>query len=166
MKVVSYIALSVDGYVADASGDESFLSDEHWKTFLELIEAHKACVMGKSTYDLIQTWGAPYFKDLSRAELILLSRTPAGNSVGSPHAALAKAGELGYSSVVVVGPTVNALFANAGLINELIASIEPAAIGKGIAAFNSLLEKPLRLRLARTETSPEHGIVRVHYTVI
>ena len=36
MKVILYMAMSLNGYIARENGDEDFLSHENWNTFCEL----------------------------------------------------------------------------------------------------------------------------------
>lgn len=165
MKVICYMAISADGYIADTERKEDFLSDEHWKSFTALIQKHKAYVMGKTTYDLVQDWGNSYAEDLKSSHAILMSRTPGEGLVTSPQEALIEAEKIGASTLVIVGSTVNSLFANDGLITEIITSIEPAMIGNGVPAFASLI-RPLELKLLESQTLAGHDIVQLHYTVV
>lgn len=152
MKVVCYAAVSINGLIADENGAEEWLSEEHWRAFEALLAEHGAFVMGRATYEAVHGWGEPYASDLGMATAFVLSRTPGGNRIATPEAALEAAGRAGFSSIVLAGGsrTYTAFFAKR-LVDELVLSVEPSLLGDGVsfvAPFDGLVRaKPIGVEL-------------------
>ena len=54
MEVVLYMAMSVNGMIADESCNEDFLSDVNWKTLIDLSEKYGGFIIGRKTYDAVK----------------------------------------------------------------------------------------------------------------
>ena len=51
MKVILYIAQTINGVIARENYDEDFLSDINWKVFVKLTEKIGCFIVGRKTYE-------------------------------------------------------------------------------------------------------------------
>lgn len=165
MRIIAYIAMSVDGYIADGRGSEDFLSDLHWDEFVTLIEEHGAYVMGRKAYDAVRSWGGQYADDLKKTSGIVLSRTPGDDRAASPEEALAKLKSLGKTRAIIAGGAETySSFLERGLLHGIIFSVEPKLLGSGLRPFKTGINRPLMLASARPDSAS--GIVRLEYELV
>lgn len=171
MKVILSMAMSVNGIVADESGSEDFLSHDNWLAFVKLANRIGSNIWGRSTYEAVRTWEGDYLKDLEKVKKIVISSDPSlkldpGFTLApSPKDALSKLEVDGKQEALVTGgPTINSAFVKAGLVDEIILTVEPAILGKGIALF-SPADFSLRLELLEINyLNPNH--LELHYKVV
>jgi dihydrofolate reductase len=52
MKVILYMAISVDGYVARTNHDTDWVSDTDWSVFSDMVKRSGCIVMGRKTYEV------------------------------------------------------------------------------------------------------------------
>ena len=138
MKVVLYMAMTVNGIIAKSDDDTSWISPIEWNSYSETVRSAGNVVMGHRTYGIITK--QPEFSELKNVKVIIVSQrqftTLAENHViaKSPENALEI---LKDSETVIVagGGKLNASFMQAGLIDEIFLDIEPTAIGQGIKLF-------------------------------
>ena len=57
MKVILYAAISVDGFLADKSGDTGFVSITDWDRYRSLAHKFGNVVMGRKTYEVMKAAG-------------------------------------------------------------------------------------------------------------
>ncbi len=171
-KVKAYIAMSVDGYIADRSGGVSFLSGdgsdvENFGSYPEFIETVDTVILGYSTYEQITTvlspdnW--PYKGKMSYVlthrqmenhdEIIFTSE-----DVSTLIARLK--GESGKDIWACGGASVINQLHQKGLIDEYILTIIPTILGGGIKMFAEA-EAEAKLRLISTRSY--NGIVDLTY---
>jgi dihydrofolate reductase len=137
-EVIASLAISADGFVADAAGGVGFLDgfDPAALGFDAFLAGIDTVVMGRATFDQVQGFGAwPY---AGKRGLLLTSRAadlPEGMVAAMPEApriAPALAG-LGARRVWVVGgPRTVALCLDAGLLDKIELHVIPRTIGAGI----------------------------------
>ncbi|MFY9150869.1 MAG: dihydrofolate reductase family protein [Prolixibacteraceae bacterium] len=172
-KVILYIAMSLDGFIAAPDGDISFLSvaengdeDYGYTRFLESVDT---VIIGRKTYDKVHSMGfeLPYpendvyvvtrnsrpdegkvkFYSGDLKELVDTLKTREGKHIYCDGGA----------------ETVHRLL-QADLIDEMIISVIPVLLGGGISLFgNQFPEK--KLELINT-ASFEKGLVQLHYRCI
>lgn len=142
MKVILFMAMSLNGMVARKDGDEDFLDQANWETFAELIKQHGCFITGRKTFELIQTWPDVNFDNIEAKLKIIVSKNEKLKlenpyvRASSPKEAIKIAEEQGFASAILVGgSTNNSAFLAENLIDEVILDIEPAIIGKGIPVF-------------------------------
>ncbi len=169
-KVMLYIAMSLDGFIAKSDGDISFLSavekdgeDYGYSKFLESVDA---VILGRKTYDKVHEMGfeLPYMD----RDVYVLTRTNRPDSgklkfySGDLSELISGLKKQGGKHVYCDGgaATVHRLLQE-NLIDELIVSVIPVVLGGGIALFGVFAEEK-KLRLIRTE-SFEKGLVQLHY---
>ncbi len=170
MKVVLYMAMSLNGVIATENHSEDFLSHENWHTFVQLAEKTGCFIVGRETYDEVKKWPAYNFDNVNAKKLVIsknmnLKDYESYFFASSPRAALEKAKSLGYNKVLLTGgSTINSAFMKNKLINEVIINIEPYVLGRGIKIFaEDNFEQ--RLKLFKTKKLSS-GIIQLHYKVI
>ena len=143
MQVTLFMAISLNGIVADESGSEDFISHANWETFCSIAREKGNFIVGRKTLEAVKNWDADYgFDDLNDLTRIVLTSSGAGRldagyiAASSPGNALEVLRQNGYSFALVSGgPTVNSSFMKDGLIDEIIFNVEPVIVGKGKSVF-------------------------------
>ncbi len=171
MKVLLYMAMSLDGVIASENGDEDFLSDINWSTFSEFVSEHQAFCVGRKTAETVSKWPDFNFEDFPDAIRIVLSRNtklplPHGFiQAHSPQAAIEIADRAGRSVLIVTGGAeTNTAFLSAGLVDQIVLNIEPVIIGSGKRVFG-YDKLAARLALESTERLKD-GVLQVRYRVV
>lgn len=171
MRTTLFMAQSLNGIIARENGDEDFLSNDHWKTFRSYVQDFGNIIWGRKTYEAVMSWGPHYtLDDLGSIGKIVISSDPsfvASNGficVHTPSEALTYLIAKGYERALVSGgPQTNTSFIKERLIDEIIVSIEPAVIGKGIQLFSP---SDFNCMLSFIEVAQmSSGIVRLRYAV-
>jgi len=169
-KVVLYIAISLDGYIAKPNDDLSFLSivekageDYGYADFIKTIDT---VILGRKTYDWVMTQ-VPEFPHADN-ETFVITRT-AKASIGKTHFYTENPGELisklkekmGATIFIDGGAEVVTALLQEKLIDEIILSIIPILIGNGVRLFkDGRPEEQLELISSK---SFEKGLVQLHY---
>jgi len=171
MKVILFMAMSVNGYIARENGDEYFLSHKNWETFCGLSKECGCFAYGRKTYEAVQKWGKKYLDSLEGIEKTIISRNKdfqAGKDyivANSPADAVSKLKAKGYEKILLAGgATINSAFMREGLIDEIILNVEPFVLGKGIPLFfQENFEYKLEL-LGSKKISD--GIIQLRYKIL
>jgi dihydrofolate reductase len=164
-----FIAASIDGYVADASGNVDFLKpfealDYGYGTFIESIGT---VVLGRTTYDQIPSFGVgwPYpgkhgFVVTSRP----LEQVYEGVEAWTQGvAALAdRLRAMPGDSWVVGGARLQAAFLEMGALDRLELFVVPVILGDGVPLFQRGLTTPRTPRLLASE-GLDKGMVKLDY---
>jgi len=164
-KVKLFIASSLDGFIASEDGSVDWLptdGDYGYKKFYDSIDT---VLMGRKTYDQILGFGEyPYSgkkgyvftkdpkigKD-SNVEFVSEVIDFTSGLVASP----------GEDIWIVGGAEIITILLNSDLIDEIILTIIPIVIGKGIPLFNDI-KKEVKLQLVNS-TDYKDGLVQLHY---
>lgn len=170
MKVILYMAQTINGIVARNNYNEDFLSDENWEVFLGLVKETGCFVVGRKTYEEAKK-SKDYNFDKIKATKIIISNNPAINLdagytlANSPEDAFKKASKLGFKKILLTGGgKINSAFIKSGLIDEIIINIEPFVLGKGVRIFSEDdFENELKLLEVKKLKS---GIIQLHYKII
>lgn len=171
MKVIMWMGMSLNGYIAGEDNNEDFISHDCWLAWLEALRQHGCVVWGRKTHQVVKTWPKAYFDDIQGIKTVVVSSNPdfevdpGFELVNSPEAALKTLEKQGFESVVLTGgATLNAAFAQAGLIDEVILNVEPVIEGKGIPLFKP---EDFELTLELIEMKQSKGkTIQLHYKVI
>ena len=173
IKVILYIAVSVDGYIARPNGDVDWLhkfenqqEDYGYTSFFESIDA---LFIGRKTYEQILTFGDwPYSPKPSwifshrKFETINpgISRTSQ-----PPELLLRKFDKEGLKRIWLVGgANLIDYFIQKNLISDYILSIMPIILGRGISLFaEQQFERKLKITATKNYLN---GVVQVHYNSI
>jgi dihydrofolate reductase len=168
-KLVFYMAVSLDGYIARRDGSIDWLpapkpkQDYGYAKFLERIDE---LILGRKTYEQLLTFGTwPY----GERRCHVLSRRWAGHrdvhaeftDLG-PAALLRRLRKRPGRDIWLVGggESAHACFA-AGVVDEIVLTVIPVLLGEGLPVF---LPRPTgaQLRLRGTRVFPD-GLVQLHY---
>jgi dihydrofolate reductase len=143
MKIILFMAMSADGFIARKNGEEDFLSDINWQTFGALAKKHGCFITGRKTYEIVQKWPDYNFDDIDARLKIVVSHgdtlklSPPFLLAHSSAEAIEKATAMNFKSAILVGgSTINSAFLKENLIDEVILNIEPAFVGSGIPLFS------------------------------
>lgn len=169
MKVILYMAMSLNGYIAKENGSEDFISHANWEKFCSLAQEHGNFIVGRKTYEIVKSWNEDFgFDDLKGIKKVIISRDlnyklDEGYILAtSPKEALAKL--QGFESVLVTGgSTINTAFIQENLLDEIILNVEPTLVGKGIPLF---AQNDFSKNLQFISAKESNGIVTLHYRVI
>lgn len=168
MKVILYMAMTVNGYIAKENNDTPW-SDVVWSGYYEFVKKRGNIILGKRTYELMKEVNE--FEKLGFPITIVVSSSTDNKSdekaifVSSPKEALAVMKEKGVSEVVVGGgSTLNTGFLKDGLLDEIYLDIDPWIFGKGIKLFAET-DAEAKLRLLEISKLSENTI-RLHYEVL
>jgi dihydrofolate reductase len=172
-KLILYIAMSLDGYIAKPNDDLSFLElvacegeDYGYAEFLNSIDT---VILGRKTYDWVMTQ-VPEFPHAD-LDTYVISRT-ARPSIGKTEFYIGNISNLvselkckAGKNIFIDGGAelVNSLLKEK-LINELIISIIPILLGKGIRLFQEgFPEQNLKLISSKQFDS---GLLQTHYQIL
>ena len=166
IKTILLMAQTLDGKIAkyaDHFPDWTGKADK--QLFVRETRQAGAIIMGSKTYDTIG-------KPLPGRRNIVMTRNAKRVSQWenlvytslAPRAILENLEKDGYQRVVLAGGArINTLFAEAGLIDEVLVTITPMIFGGGIAMFDDGIGGELRL-LRVTQIDPER--VCLHYRLL
>ena len=167
MKVTLMMAMTLDGKIAKDTGHfPDWTGSEDKKLFAALSRKAGAVIMGSRTFDTI---GRPLPGRLnvvmtrnrarrSRWDNLRFTHAPPGQLLDDLHAQ-------GYTHAVLAGGAlINTLFANAGLIDEIVVTVCPLIFGQGIGLFADGTALALDLqsveRLGRHRLCITYGVCR------
>ncbi len=170
MKVVLYMAQTINGIIARDNYDEDFLSHENWKVSVDLCSKYGCLIIGRKTYEEVKKWKDCSFDEMNAIKIVVSKNSNLVLNKGyvlatSPKDALKKAEKLGFKKIVLTGGgTINSAFMKFGLVDEVIINIEPFVLGRGVRIFaEEIFENKLRLIKIKKLKS---GIVQLKYKVI
>ncbi|MCP4766382.1 MAG: dihydrofolate reductase [Gammaproteobacteria bacterium] len=171
MRTTYYVASTVDGFIAEADGSVDYLSElgePDPNPYEKFISSVDGLLMGRSTYDQVLGFGQWPYSEL--ACWIATNREldqVAGNTLaiqGDPKAMVSRIEDAGTKHLWLVGGGKLATqFLRAKLIDRLIVSIIPVALGAGIHLFEGLDAKHWFTH-EQTETR-SGGIIELHYSM-
>lgn len=170
MKIVLIMVSTVDGIITKrADADVDWSSKEDKKLFVQETKRIGTIIMGRTTYDVVG-------RHLPKRLNIVLTSDPRKYQdrqipgelefmSGSPHDVLAELEKRGITQAALIGgPRTNAAFLKAGLVNEILLSIEPKMFGTGMNLSEGT-ELDLNLRLLEHRLLNEH-VVLLHYQIL
>jgi dihydrofolate reductase len=169
-KVIVFIAMSLDGYIAGDGDDLSFLSiveqqgeDYGYHAFVDSIDT---VIIGRKTYDWVCKQGIIPHEDKS---LYILTRNPQLSNTSSRY----YSGDLSELMMRLRSEQGKHIFCDGGaelidsllhlkMIDECIISIIPTVLGKGIPLFRNQHDITFNLL---DSVSFSSGLVQVHYAL-
>lgn len=171
MKTILFMTMTINGMIADKNGSEDIFSEGIWQEFVEAAD-HTGCIVwGRKTYEAVMTWGEDYKKTMDKYTKVILTNSLNQNNnknvffTKTPQNALNKLEKLGFKETLLAGgATNNSVFAQNGLIDEVIINIESFIIGKGVPLFMPE-DFTLNLKLLNSKNINER-YVQNHYLVV
>ena len=165
-RVQVYIAKSLDGYIARENGTIDWLPQPSESSFNTFYKSVDTVIMGKTTYDQILTFGAYPYKD---KKSFVFTRIQKNNDKNVEFVSDVKKFVNDYlfkseeNIWLVGGGKLIGTFLKLGVVDEIITTVIPILLGKGISLFQDI-ENDIKLELVKTE---RYGpLVDLHYTVL
>lgn len=162
-----YIASSLDGYIARANGDVDWLPQSDVSGYAEFYKTVDVVVMGKTTYDQVLTFGEYPYKGKKSYVFTRNNNTTKDGNVEfvSDLDEFVKdiLPKLNGNIWLVGGGQVISSFVNHGSIDEIVLSIIPVVLGKGIPLFQNI-QKEIKLELVKTTNYGK--LVELHYKIL
>jgi dihydrofolate reductase len=168
MKVTLWMAMSLNGIVAREDQSEDFLANRDWELFLQLVRSSDALIWGRVTHQLFEGRVRPEFPEVPI--IVVTGRNdfvtqPGSIRAATPEDAVRIASRLNADNALLAGGSqLNAGFASAGFIDEVIVAIEPVIVSRGIPLLSGDTAD-LRLDLLDIDQSRQPTI-RVRYRVL
>jgi len=169
-KVILYIAVSLDGYIARVNGDVSWL-DAYQNVdygYADFVEEVGAVIMGSRTYEMIPSLGGwPYGNRKGFVVTGRKLRATDGIDIEFTSDLLplivrkAKRAAMGKAVYLVGGDELATSFVNQGLIDEMLLFIIPTLLGGGISLFRTVHACPT-FRLVKI-IPYKNCVVQLHY---
>lgn len=170
-KVVLFIAMSVDGYIADEQHNVDWLTghsdDENLDTYSTFIQGVDTVVMGWKTYEQIITQLSPeqwVYPNLTSYVITHQSAQSTENIVFTDTAPARLVEQLkteqGKAIWICGGATIAQQLIQANLIDEYYLSIIPTILGKGIRLFD---ETDVAIPLKLVHSQSYNGITELVY---
>src|SRR3989344_2491873 len=132
MKVILFMAISLNGIIARENNEEDFLSEINWTSMVSLAKKFRCIIWGRRTHEVVKTWDQHYHDDLKDIRKIVISKDVNFNTgrdyilVDSPKEALDLLKKERFENALLSGVSgLNASFAKEKLIDEIILNIEP-----------------------------------------
>jgi dihydrofolate reductase len=167
--VVAYLAVSLDGFIAEADGTVSFLDDFGSDEFGydDFFAGVGAAVMGSATYEQVVGFGWPYG---DMPTLVLTSRNidvPEGANITFSSERTGDAMGVFCATVtkrvwVIGGGKVVTAALQAGAVDTLELYVMPVVLGKGVPLFTEPCEGPLELVESMAFSN---GVVKLVYSL-
>lgn len=173
-----FIAASLDGFIARADGDITWLTEHDgahddsggeaygFRTFMDSVDA---LVMGRSTFDKVLSMGGEWPYGAKR--VIVLSSRPLDadrpgveRMSGPPREIAEQLADRGAHRLYVDGGRTIQSFLREGLIERMTITQVPILLGSGVPLFGPLA-RDVRLRLEATRAFP-NGFVQSTYAVV
>ncbi len=166
MKVILFMAISVNGMIAKSDDDTNWISKEEWDTYSLAVRTAGCLVVGRRTYHILTR--QPEFAEFKDVRIVAVSHedfatlSPSHLTAHSPKEALELLKD--YKEVIVAGGGIlNASFLAENLVDEIYLDIEPLILGEGIPVFRDKnFERKLKLVGQKKITDNE---IQLHYRV-
>lgn len=167
MKVILYMAISLNGMIAKSDDDTSWISKEEWDSYSLVVRTAGSLIVGHRTYNILTK--QPEFAEFKDVKLVVVAQenfqTLAQNHLVaySPKEALKLLND--FEQVVVAGGgALNASFVEENLVDEIFIDIEPIILGHGIPLFRDKnFERNLKLVGQKKISDNE---IQLHYEVL
>ena len=165
-KIIVYIASSADGFIARENGDIDWLpkpSESGYNAFYKSVDT---VIMGKTTYDQVLTFGEYPYKDKKSFVFTSTNQNKDENAeFVSDVEKFVKDGFPGAGKNIwlVGGAQIIASFLKQEAIDEIIISLIPVLLGKGIPLFKNI-ENETKLEFVKTEKYGQ--LVDLYYKVL
>jgi dihydrofolate reductase len=189
-KVIAGLAMSLDGFIADADdgvwplfgwltngdtpleivGQKFMTAPASAAHYQEVVATTGAAVTGRRDFDISKAWGGTYPMGVP---VFIVTHNPPQEWIDSPfnfvadgvESAIAQAKQAaGDKDVSVNGSHIVRQALKAGLIDELQIDLVPILLGKGIRLFEPVGIEPVQLEIVSVATAPT--VTHLKYRVV
>ena len=169
----AYLGMSLDGFIAGPNDELDWLEQVDKLEgedfgYAEFMGSVDALIMGRRTFETIANLGVgwpyplPVIVMSSSVTELPAEFAQCEVSANTPAAMISEAESRGWSKLYIDGGQLVASFLNEGLLDELIVSVLPVALGSGISLFAGL-DGSQWLNHQSTRTF-DNGMVQLRYT--
>ena len=165
-KITLYIATSLDGYIAREDGGIDWLPEFAESGYDAFYKSIDTVIMGKTTYDQVLTFGEYQYKDKKSFVFTTTNQTKDENvEFVSDVNKFVKDDfpGVGKNIWLVGGAQIIASFLKQKVVDEIIVTIIPVLLGRGIPLFKNI-ESDTKLELIKTTKYIQ--LVDLHYKVL
>jgi dihydrofolate reductase len=173
-KIKLYIASSLDSYIAGENGSIDWLFSDADYGYTKFYNSIDTILVGRKTYDQSLTFeeypykGKKVYVFTHKAEIEKKKKIPDVEYIDDDIPEFVRRliqQPVGNKDIWLLGGgEIVSIFLNADLVDEIILSIHPIILGKGIPLFSNI-KKRVNLRLL--ESIPfESGLVQLHYRIL
>ncbi len=165
-KITLFIASSLDNYIAREDGEIDWLFSDQDYGYKKFYDSVDTVLLGRKTYETAIKLGEKFSgKTVYVFSKKDLEKTNNVEFVKDPLKLVKKLiNNSGKGIFLEGGSDIISVFLNECLIDEIILSIHPILLGKGIPLFKNV-KKELTLNLLES-TNFESGLVQLHYMVL
>ena len=164
------VAASLDGYIAGPNGEFDWIPNDPTVDFTALYSQVDAILIGRKTYELTQTAGAPPWP--SKASIFVFSSTlrPADHpgvtviNRDGPRAVAALRAAAGGDIWLFGGGELFASLLSAGQVDRIEVTVVPILLGAGVPLLPGDARR-VPLSLSKTKVYPS-GMVSLRYDVL
>jgi len=167
MKIVLYMASTINGMIAKENDDTSWISKKEWDSYSSAVRKAGNIIVGRRTYHILTN--QPEFSEFKNVKLVVVSKQKF-LLVGKKHFIARSPKEAlrilkNFRTIVVAGGGIlNSSFLSENLVDEIYLDVEPDAIGKGIPLF-APADFHKKLKLMETKKISKNE-VQLHYKVL
>lgn len=167
MKVILYMAITTNGFIAKENDDTGFVSENSWKEYQKFVSESNCIIVGRRTYEIIPreefTKNKVYIVFTEKADLEEKTDNIRFTNE-NPKLVLKSLEKEGFDRVLVAGGgTLNASFMTGNLIDEIYLDIEPIILGQGTPLFRDKdFERNLKLLGQKKINDNE---IQLHYEI-
>ncbi len=141
MHITSVFAISINGMITDENDKVSFVTDASFENYKNALRETGCAIAGRKTYEVVQNAGDLEGLDVTSMVVTTDQQYQPVNTTDlvahSPAEAVELAAAQGFEKALLIGGgKLHASFMAAGLLDELLLDIEPAAIGQGTPLFD------------------------------
>lgn len=171
-KVILFIAMSLDGYIADKNGNVDWLvgqdpRQDDLDTYTSFIESVDTVIMGYKTYDQIVSVLSPdvwVYEDL-KSYVFTHKSIPSTHHIHFINDDVCQfvkelRKEEGKDIWICGGANIIQQLLQNDMIDEYIITIIPTILGKGISLFSTLQDE---MKLEVKDVQERNGIVQINY---
>ena len=171
MKVILYVASTMNGMAAKKDGNSDWVSPEDTASFNATCQKSGCAIMGRHTFDIFNKMPIEEWPNKSNLHIVLTSKLsldtkhPKVEIAHSPDAAMQIAQKQGFKEVVIIGGSHTfGSFMKKNLVDEIFMDIEPLAFGEGMPLF-AAGDFESQLEFVKSKSlSPQ--TIQLHYKVV
>lgn len=163
------MAVTINGYIARINENTDWVCDTDWEELCRFVEKSDTVIMGRVTFENSEVGGDfPYGKALNvvmtskkldhKAENVWFTDQEPKEVVGE----LEKKGK--KRVLIIGGGKTNSWYLEAGVIDEIILSVHPLMLGRGIKVFDDV-NVDVKLKLIDVKKMNE-DLVQLKYQVV
>jgi dihydrofolate reductase len=172
MEVTLIAAITTDGFIGQTSTSSSFdwTSTEDKQFYVSQLKLSDAIVMGRTSFNTFSRYpkNSSWYIYTSQPEAFVNPKPAVISAEGTnetPQALIERLRAAGKQRVLIAGgSSIYHQFMAAGVVTQLLLTVEPVVFGQGISLFNQAFEPIVQLKLDGVEQLSSQTIV-LSYTV-